>query len=102
MSMELRIIVDILTIVVMAVICFAIVAWLKRQGGKLEETGYRTFFTFGIIWVPIGIIGLMISLLTRFNMFIAEPFLVIGIVFLIFGLAYRNRWHKIKDKQGES
>jgi len=102
MSPGLRIIIDAAIILVMSGFCWLIIAWLRRTGGKLERTGYRTFFAFGIIWVPIGIIGLMISLLTRFKMFIAEPFLMMGIVFLIFGLVYRSRWHKIKGKQGEN
>lgn len=60
------------------------------------------FFVFGIIWVPIGIIGLAVSLIGAMYIPMAEPFLVIGIVWLIFGLVYRNRWYKPKDKQGES
>lgn len=89
MSLGLRIIVDAATILVMSGFCWLVAVRLKRTGGKVQETGYRTFLAFGITWVPIGIIGL----LTQLNIHLAEPFLIVGIVFLVFGLVYRKRAH---------
>jgi len=100
MNLGLRILADIGAIFVMSGFCFLLVKWLKRSGGRLERAGYNTLLIIGILWVSIGILGLMVSFVTDINVFMAEPFLVTGLAPLILGLIYRYKRKRIMSKEG--
>lgn len=53
---------------------------IKRKGIENVEADYRVFFILGITWLPLGI--------ATDNM----AFLAIGAVFMIVGLANRDKW----------
>lgn len=51
-----------------------------------KEPDYRVFFTLGLIWLPLGIVF--------FTSMSNPTFLGLGTVFLIIGLANRDKWKK--------
>jgi heme A synthase len=65
-----------------------IIVWKKRKGQPSAETDYRVFFILGICWFPLGIV-FMAS-----NLPIGYVFFIIGFVYLVIGLANRDKWGK--------
>ncbi|MCP5093951.1 MAG: hypothetical protein GY943_00200 [Chloroflexi bacterium] len=67
-------------IVLMLVLFLAFLIIVYRRKGEMPKTDYRLFFILGIIWLPMGIATDNSGLW------------VIGLVFLITGLANRDKW----------
>ena len=94
MSELLLISVAILAILILVGILLTLVVWKKKKEGKLEEPDYRAFFVMGIIWVPAGIVSMFTSFLLDIPFVIGMPLFAMGLIYLIVGLANRNRWKK--------
>ena len=78
-------------------IAVAVIAWRMSRGGRLEKPNYRTFFVMGAIWLPAGILGmLLIFFLTELPLpvrfIIPLPLCAMGLVYLVVGLANRDKW----------
>ncbi|NOZ51423.1 MAG: hypothetical protein GXP37_15465 [Chloroflexi bacterium] len=72
--------ISVITLAVLGLL--VLVVAIRRNRGEQHEPNYRVFFTLGIIWLPIGIAT-------------DNPGLWgMGAVFLIIGLANRNKWKK--------
>ncbi len=56
----------------------------KRKGAQPVETDYRVFFIIGISWLPLGI--------ATDNW----AFLAMGIIFMLVGLANKDKWPEEK------
>ncbi len=84
----------ILVLAVVVGISAVLMARKKRKEGKLEETNYRVFFIMGIVMTPIGLIGIIVSFFRDYSFFTLLPIFTIGIVYLVIGLANRDRWKK--------
>jgi hypothetical protein len=82
------ILVSIAALVIIGVILLAY-AW-KGKGKVRHETDYYTLFVMGVIWVIIGAPFVFIYGF-EFNALFA-----LGLVFLIAGLANRDKWKKQK------
>ncbi len=67
-------------------IVFGVVYIRKRK----METNYYTLFTMGVIWLPLGLV-FMGSENGLFNIFF-----ILGLVYLIAGLANRDKWPEDK------
>ncbi len=67
----------------------ALIAWKRKKEGKYKETDHRAFFTMGISFLPLGIV---------MSITIGNPGMLgitaIGIVYMIMGLANRDKWKK--------
>jgi hypothetical protein len=74
-----------LSIFVTLVVVLAIV--LKRWKNEEVKTDYRTFFIFGISWLPLGIVFWIVL-----DFIIGIPLFVMGSTFLIIGLLNRDKW----------
>jgi len=62
----------------LGLVIFAIIAYRRR--GERTEPNYRVFLVMGITWLPLGIAT-------------GNPgFWAMGLVFLIIGLANRDKW----------
>ena len=56
--------------------------WKKKKEGKINrEIDYKLFYSFGFVWIPIGI-----------------AFMTLGISYISIGLAYCDKWKK-EDKR---
>ncbi|MDP2951203.1 MAG: hypothetical protein Q8N55_02355 [bacterium] len=69
-----------ITIALFLLLIFAVV-FLLRKKHKIPPD-YLNFFIFGLCWIPVGII--------TDNMF----FVVMGLVFVVLGLANRDKWQQ--------
>ena len=88
-----------LAILVVVGILLIVVVWKRNKEGRLEEPNYRAFFVMGIIWVPTGIVSMFISFLLDIFPFPLSfvsgmPLFVMGLIYLIVGLANRDKWKK--------
>jgi len=77
-------------------ILLTLVAWKKRKEGQLEEPNYRAFFVMGIVWVPAGTVFMFTSFLLDIPFVIGMPLFAVGLIYLIVGLANRDKWKKKK------
>jgi len=82
----------ILVSIAVGVVVLAILAILmfKRKGWK-REVDYRSYYSMGIIWLPVGIVFYII-----FENIIGLWFLIMGIVYLYIGLKNRDKWGKLQ------
>jgi len=63
-----------------------------------KKVGYRVFFTTGIIVVSASIVLMVISAFQIYALFfrlvLSIPILVLGLIYLIFGLVGPGKWEK--------
>jgi hypothetical protein len=83
-----------LAILIVVGILLVLVVWKRKKAGKLEEPNYRAFFVMGIIWFPAGIVFMFISFLLDIPFVIGMPLFVMGLIYVIVGLANRDKWKK--------
>lgn len=55
-----------------------------------RQTDYRSFFMIGVVWLPTGLIFLLMEKSSGMGSF----FLVMGLAYLAIGLANRDKWGK--------
>ena len=67
--------------IALLIVLFAFIAIIRNKGKKIEPD-YRIFFILGITWLPLGI--------STDN----PAFLWMGIVFMLIGLANKDKWKK--------
>lgn len=84
----------ILAIVLALGIFVELTARRKKKEGKLGETNYRTFYIIGIILVPLGLVSMVIYFILQIPFFAMFPLFAVGLVYLIIGLAHRDKWKK--------
>ena len=83
-----------LAILIVVGILLVLVVWKRKKEGKLEEPNYRAFFVMGVIWFPAGIVFMVISFLLDIPFVIGMPLFAMGLIYLIVGLANRDKWKK--------
>jgi LPXTG-motif cell wall-anchored protein len=64
----------------------AVLVWKKRKEKSSAETDYRVFFILGICWFPLGIVFMSTDNPMGF------VFFIVGVVYLVIGLANRDKW----------
>ena len=74
----------VLNLVVIGILLYTCV---KQKGRK---TDYKTFFTFGIGFLPLGILYMVVGFLLP----ISVAVLGLGLIFLAIGLANKDKWEK--------
>jgi hypothetical protein len=75
-------------ILVLIGIVLTLVVYKKKKEGKIGEPNYQIFFILGICLFPVGLVFLI-------NGNIAFIGLVgMGLIYLIIGLANRDKWKK--------
>ena len=73
----------ILIAVGIALILLLVIAIIKK---KKQEPNYYAFFIIGLVWTPIGIIGMIADG--------SSVFFIMGLVFLTIGLTNKDKWDK--------
>ena len=74
----------------LVVVMLAVMFIVYRRRGELPETDYRVFFILGLTWLPLGI--------ATDN----PSFWGLGAVFLIAGLANRDKWKDSASRSGST
>ena len=88
--------IGLLGILVIVGILVTWLTWNRKRKGITEETNYRTFFIMGIVMVPAGLVGMIISFIRDYSFVTMLPFFIIGIVYLALGWSKRETWKKRK------
>lgn len=70
------------------IILITVIVIRKRKEGEPRETDYRVFFILGICWFPLGVVFMVQGIPMGF------VFFVLGLVYLVIGLANRDKWKK--------
>ncbi len=83
----------ILAIAVVTGILAALMVRKRKKEGK-PQTDYRTFFILGTTWVPFSIILIIVSFILQIPFYIGFPLFALGLIYLIIGLKYRDKWKK--------
>jgi len=63
----------------------------KRKREEKPQADYRTFFILGVIWVPFGIVLVIVSFILQIPFYIGFPLFALGLIYLILGLKYRDK-----------
>jgi uncharacterized membrane protein HdeD (DUF308 family) len=84
--------IPILAVMIVLGVATTWMVWRRSKEGKQQATNYRVFFLMGITFFPIGIILLIFSFTSDTSIAIGIPFLVMGITYLVIGLANRDKW----------
>jgi len=92
--MVIQILGVIIAIVIAVGIIMALMVWKKKREGKAEEANYRVFFIAGTIVVSVSIVLMAISFILQIFFLIVTPILALGLLYLMVGLANRDKWKK--------
>ena len=68
--------------------------WKKSKGGRISPSNYRAFFLMGLVWLPIGVILVILSWVIDMPIIYGIPLFALGLIFLIIGLWNRNKWKR--------
>ncbi len=75
-------------------ILFVIVIWKRKNTDRYKGINFHTFYFMGIIFIPVGVISMIIYSRLGMPFFIGMPFLTMGITYLIIGLLNKDKWQK--------
>ena len=69
-----------------------LLVWKKRKEGVFREPDYRAFFIMGIIFLPLGIVFLVIYTTRDLPFAVSIPFIAMGIIYMTIGIVKRDSW----------
>jgi len=87
----------ILAIAVVTGILALLIPRKRKKEGK-PQVDYHTFFILGITWVPFSIILMVVSFILQIPFYIGFPLFALGLIYLIIGMANRDKWQQNKPK----
>ena len=64
----------------------------KRTGDRARQPNHRALFFMGVVMVVAGTAEVLMFLGSDISYVVALPLLVIGLVFVVIGLANRDKW----------
>jgi uncharacterized membrane protein len=79
--------------IVVTLLLVAVLRKRKREG-KAGETDYKAFFIMGVVFLPTGFAMMMVYFLAELPFEIGLPLFALGLVYLLIGLANRDKWRK--------
>jgi len=81
--------------IVLTVGLLAILVNLKKKAGAgARQPNHRAFFLVGVVMLAEGTAELLIFLRSDVSFVVALPLMIIGLVFVVIGLANRGNWSK--------
>lgn len=85
------IMISIAMIILLIGVVVSIYVYKKRKKGEMREPNYQAFFTMGISFLALGII-LSAAVGPAFIGFFG-----LGIIYMVIGLANRDKWEKKRE-----
>ena len=82
----------ILISVAIVIFILGVLAIAMRRKGKIKNTDYYSLFVMGAIWVPFGVIFMMMSPESN----IGNIFFILGWIYFVMGIANKDKWKKNK------
>jgi LPXTG-motif cell wall-anchored protein len=83
-----------LVIGIVVTLLLVVVLRKRKREGKAGETDYRAFFIMGVAFLPTGFAMMMVYFLAEIPFEIGLPLFALGLIYLIIGLANRDKWKK--------
>jgi len=83
-----------LLIGIVVTLLLVVVLRKRKKEGKAGETDYRAFFIMGLAFLPTGFVMMMVYFLAEIPFEIGLPLFALGLIYLIIGLANRDKWKK--------
>jgi len=83
-----------LVIAIVVTLLLVVVLRKRKREGKAEETDYRAFFIMGLAFLPTGFAMMMVYFLVEIPFEVGLPLFALGLIYLIIGLANRDKWKK--------
>jgi len=84
------IMISIAMIILLIGVIVGVYVYKKRKQGEMGEPNYQAFFTMGISFLALGIV-LSVAVGPAFFGFVG-----LGIIYMVIGLANRDKWKKKK------
>jgi len=81
-----------LAIVLTLGLLWILVSLKKKAGASAPQPNHRVFFFIGVSMLIVGTAEMLIFLRSDISYVVALPLLVIGLVFVVIGLANRDKW----------
>jgi len=66
----------------------------RKRERKAGETDYRAFFIMGVAFLPTGLAMMLVYFFAEIPFEIGLPLFALGLIYLIIGLANRDKWNK--------
>ena len=94
--METLLLYTVILLVILVTIGIILVRVIRKRKDADRYIGinFHTFYVMGIIFIPVGVISMIISSRLGMPFFIGMPFLTMGITYLIIGLLNKDKWQK--------
>jgi ABC-type transport system involved in cytochrome bd biosynthesis fused ATPase/permease subunit len=81
-----------LAIVLTLGLLWILVSLKKKAGAGARQPNHRALFFMGVVMLIAGTAELLVFLRSDVSFVVALPLLVIGLVFVVIGLANRDKW----------
>jgi cytochrome bd-type quinol oxidase subunit 2 len=81
-----------LAIVLMLGLLWILANLKKKEGDSRRQPNHRAFFFMGVVMLIAGTAEVLVFARSDVSYVVALPLLVIGLVFVVIGLANRDKW----------
>jgi len=94
MNGSLSVTIMLLLIGIAVTLLMVLVLRKRKRERKAGETDYRAFFIIGVAFLPTGLAIMMVYFFAEIPFEIGLPLFALGLIYLIVGLANRDKWNK--------
>ena len=93
MTIAILVFIILVVVIVTGIVMFSL-ARKRSKDGKPTKTSYRALYNFGKVIIPLSIVIMIVSFLLQIPFYIGFPLLALGLIYLVIGLANRDKWKK--------
>jgi uncharacterized membrane protein len=94
MNGSLSVTILLLLIGIVVTLLMVLVLRKRKRERKTGETDYRAFFIMGVAFLPTGLAMMIVYFFAEIPFEIGLPLFTLGLIYLIVGLANRDKWNK--------
>jgi uncharacterized membrane protein len=94
MNGSLSVTILLLLIGIVVTLLMVLVLRKRKRERKTGETDYRAFFIMGVAFLPTGLAMMIVYFFAEIPFEIGLPLFALGLIYLIVGLANRDKWNK--------
>ena len=84
-----------LVVGILVTLLLVLVLRKRKQTGKVGETDYKAFFILGLVFLPTGLVMMIVYFITELPFEVGLPLFALGLIYLVFGLVNRDKWRKV-------
>jgi uncharacterized membrane protein len=94
MNGSLPVTILLLLIGIVVTLLMVLVLRKRKSERKAGETDYRAFFILGVAFLPTGLAMMIVYFFAEIPFEIGLPLFALGLIYLIVGLANRDKWNR--------